>query len=436
MRNIVLLGLVSLLTDVSTEMVYPLLPLFLTETLRAGPAVLGLVEGVAESVAALMKVGSGYWSDRLGRRKPLAAAGYALGALGKLFLFVAASWGWVLTGRVVDRFGKGVRTAPRDALVADSVPREQLGRAFGLHRAMDTLGASLGVLGAYLFVRHSGGDLRAAFLWAFLPGALALLFFLPLRERRGGPGGPPSTTPAPPAVPALRPAAAWAALTPALKAFLLLAFLFSLGNSSNQFLLLRAGSLGADAGTVVLLYLTYNLVYTAAAYPAGRLGDRLGHGRVLVWGHLAYALVYAAFAAVTGGPALWAVFAAYGIYSAFTEGVARAFLAELAPPGLRATVLGLHATLVGLALLPASLLAGALWEAFGAPAPFWFGAGTGLLAAAGLARLVKRHPADAEADHQMPQEDPLSRLDGRCPEPGKEDAARNHDDYLYRGNGE
>lgn len=389
MRNAVLLGLVSLFTDVSTELVYPLLPLFLTETLRAGPALLGLVEGIAESVAGLMKVGSGYWSDRLGRRKPLAAAGYALGALGKLFLFVASSWGWVLAGRVVDRFGKGVRTAPRDALVADSVPRAQLGRAFGLHRAMDTLGASLGVLGAYLFVQRSGGDLRAAFLWAFLPGALALLFFLPLREpaprggeQRDGPGGAGAPSP--------RPRLEWNALTPTLKAFLLLAFLFSLGNSSNQFLLLRAGSLGASAGTVVLLYLTYNLVYTAAAYPAGRLGDRLGHGRVLVYGHLAYALVYAAFAVVRGGPALWGVFAAYGVYAAFTEGVARAFLAELAPAGLRATVLGLHATLVGAALLPASLIAGALWEAFGAPAPFWFGAGMGLLAAAGLARLPGR----------------------------------------------
>lgn len=388
MRNAVLLGLVSLFTDVSTELIYPLLPLFLTETLRAGPALLGLVEGIAESVAGLMKVGSGYWSDRLGRRKPLAAAGYALGALGKLFLFVAPSWGWVLAGRVVDRFGKGVRTAPRDALVADSVPREQLGRAFGLHRAMDTLGASLGVLGAYLFLRQSGGDLRAAFLWAFLPGALALLFFLPLREpaprgpkRRDGPVGAGAPSP--------RPRLEWNALTPSLKAFLALAFLFSLGNSSNQFLLLRAGSLGAPAPTVVLLYLTYNLVYTAAAYPAGRLGDRLGHGRVLVYGHLAYALVYAAFAVVRGGPALWGVFAAYGVYSAFTEGVARAFLAELAPAGLRATVLGLHATLVGVALLPASLIAGGLWEAFGAPAPFWFGAGTGILAAAGLAWLLR-----------------------------------------------
>lgn len=391
MRNIILLGMVSLLTDVSTELVYPLLPLFLTEVLGAGPAVLGLVEGIAESLASLTKVGFGYWSDRLGRRKPLAVAGYALATIGKLFLVLAHSWAWVLAGRVVDRFSKGVRTAPRDALVADSVPRERLGRAFGLHRAMDTLGASLGVLGAYAFLRLSGGDVRAAFLWAVLPGVLGLVFFLPLREPGQPTRGAAASAAAVPAPPRLR----WTALPPTLKSFLLLAFLFSLGNSSNQFLLLRARNLGATAETVVLLYLTYNLVYAAASYPAGRLADRLGHGRVLVAGHLAFALVYAAFAAADGVTALGGVFAAYGIYSALTEGVVRAFLAELAPKDLRATVLGLHATFVGVALLPASLIAGALWETFGPEAPFWFGAGTGFLATAGLLWLLRWPPAGA-----------------------------------------
>lgn len=384
MRNIVLLGMVSLLTDVSSEMVYPLLPLLLTERLGAGPAVLGLIEGVAESLASLVKVGAGHLSDRSGRRKPLAVAGYALATAGKLLLYLATAWGWVLAGRVVDRFGKGVRTAPRDALIADSAPRGELGRAFGLHRAMDTLGATVGVLVAYLFLHYYQGDLRDAFLWALVPAALALAFFLPVREQQRR--WPHRDEPAPHRPARLR----WAALDPHLKWFLALSFLFTLGNSSNQFLLLRARNLGTAADTVVLLYLVYNLVYTIFSYPAGRLSDRVGRGRVLVAGHLAFALVYAGFAAAGDGAPLWWLFAAYGLYSAATEGIARAFLAERAPAELRATVLGLHATLVGVALLPASLLAGVLWEAWGPTAPFWFGAGAGLLAAVGLWRIARK----------------------------------------------
>lgn len=384
MVNVILLGLVSLLTDVSSEMVYPLIPLFLTERLGAGPAVVGLIEGAAESLASLLKVVSGHLSDRSGRRKPLAVIGYGLATIGKLLLFLANAWGLVLAGRMVDRFGKGIRTAPRDALIADSVPPERLGRAFGLHRALDTLGATTGVLGAYLFI-HFGADMRLAFLWALVPAVLALVFFLPVRDRpRDRPHDQPRYGPHD----RLRSDAGnrlrWGELDQGLKAFLLLAFLFTLGNSSNQFLLLRARNLGATTDTVILLYLVYNLVYTLFSYPAGRLSDRLGRGPVLVMGHLTFALVYAGFAVTSGGPALWALFAAYGLYSAATESVARALLVERAPASIRATVLGLHATLVGAALFPASLLAGALWEAMGPAAPFWFGAGAGALTAAGL----------------------------------------------------
>lgn len=385
MRNILLLGMVSFFTDVSSEMVYPLLPLFLTERLGVGPAVLGLIEGLAESLASLVKVAAGHLSDRSGRRKPLAVVGYALAGAGKLLLYVAASWGWVLAGRAVDRFGKGIRTAPRDALIADSVSPAGLGRAFGLHRAMDTLGAASGVLGAYLLIRLYHGDPRGTFLWALVPAALALAFFIPVREQGLPHRHGREHRPAPSAPARLR----WGALDPGLKLFLILTFLFTLGNSSNQFLLLRARNLGAAADTVVLLYLSYNLVYSVLAYPAGRLSDRVGRGRVLVAGHAAFAVVYAGFATASGGAALWYLFAGYGLYSAATEGVARAFLAERAPAELRATVLGLHATMASVALFPASLLAGALWETWGPAAPFWFGAGAGLLAAGGLWLLVR-----------------------------------------------
>lgn len=374
MYNVILLGLVSFLTDISSEMVYPLVPLLLTQRLGAPAAVVGLIEGMAESVASLLKLLAGAWSDRLGRRKPLAFAGYAGAAVGKALLAMARSWPLVWLARFVDRTGKGLRGAPRDALLAESVPSGERGKAFGLHRALDTLGAVLGVALAYLFLNRAGGDYGTVFRWAVVPATLGALLVLPAREiRREGPRRP---------VQGAR--AAWGAFPPALRRFLLVITLFNLGNSSNQFLLLRASQLGLPSHQVLLAYLLFNGVYALAAYPAGRLSDAVGRRALLVGGYLMYGLVYIGFALARTPVAVWPLFAAYGLYQGATEGVEKALLADLAPPERKATVLGLHATLVGLALLPASLLAGVLWDALGPAAPFYLGGALALAAAAGL----------------------------------------------------
>ncbi|MFQ6058589.1 MAG: MFS transporter [Anaerolineae bacterium] len=375
MFNVIILGLTSFLTDTSTEMVYPLLPLYLTTRLGASPAIVGLIEGIAESLASLLKVFSGYISDRVGRRKPLAILGYASSTVGKFLLYLSTSWGWVLGGRVVDRFGKGVRTAPRDALIADSTAQARRGGAYGLHRALDTAGAVVGVALAYYFLTAYRGDYTAVFLYSLIPAGLGVAILLLARERAGR---------IPVTSQAQSPSLRWSALPRRLQAFLIVVLLFALGNSSNQFLLLRAQNLGFTAQTVLLLYLAYNLVYALISYPAGRLSDRIGRKTLLVLGYLFYGLVYLGFALVQAPAYVWSLFAAYGLYIAFTEGVEKALMADIAPLELRATLIGLHATFVGIGLLPASLLAGLLWNLFGAAAPFYFGGGLGLLAALGL----------------------------------------------------
>ncbi len=409
--NIVILGLVSFFTDVSSEMVYPLIPLFLTGALGATPAIVGVIEGIAESLASLLKVFAGYASDRSGRRKPLAVFGYGSAAVGKILLLVASSWWWVLAARVVDRFGKGIRTAPRDAIIADSSAQGERGKAYGLHRALDTAGAVLGVLLAYYFMTAYRGDFTLVFATALIPAAVGVAFLALVREqarrgeqaRRSGQNqlgeqarlGEQAPSPAPsPAGIASVPAHAanrwawwwtgWKSLDPRLKAFLVVTFFFTLGNSSNQFLLLRAQNLGMPASRVILLYLVYNLVYSAVSYPIGRLSDLIGRRGILVVGYLFYGLVYLGFGLVRDTAALWALFAVYGLYIGFTEGVEKALVADIAPARQKATLIGLHATLVGIGLLPASILAGQLWRWFGAAAPFYFGGAVGLAAALAL----------------------------------------------------
>jgi len=374
MFNVIITGITSFLTDISSEMIYPLLPLYLTIQLGASPAIVGLIEGIAESLASLLKVFSGYISDRVQKRKGLAMLGYASSTVGKFLLFLSTSWVWVLGGRVVDRFGKGVRTAPRDALIADSTAKERRGRAFGLHRALDTAGAVVGVGLAYYFLTTRQGDYKAVFLYSLIPAALGVAVLSLARE-----------TKAVKATASERPLSFnWSALPTRLKAFLAVVLLFTLGNSSNQFLLLRAKNLGFTPESVLLLYMAYNIIYALFSYPAGRLSDRIGRKSLLVAGYIFYGLVYFGFALVREASYLWLLFAAYGLYIALTEGVQKALMADLAPVELRATLIGLHATFVGIGLFPASFLAGILWDAFGAPAPFYFGGAMGLLAALGL----------------------------------------------------
>jgi MFS family permease len=383
MFNIIILGIASFLTDVSTEMVYPLLPLYLTSArIGATPVLVGLIEGFAESIASLLRVFSGAWSDRIQKRKPIAILGYASSTIGKVVLYFSTTWVWVFAGRLADRFGKGIRTAPRDALIADSTTEQNRGSAFGLHRALDTAGASLGVILAYLLFVSNGTEFSTIFVLSLIPAALGVgvLFFV--REQR------PSRFPKPGrSVWWSDLGAHWRALDRRLKFFLGIIFIFALGNSSNQFLLLRAQDLGFDIATIILMYLVFNLVYALGSFPLGRLSDRIGRKRLLVLGYLTYGAVYFGFA-LASPLALWGLFATYGLYYALTEGVEKALVSDIAPQKVRATLIGLHATFVGVGLLPASALAGFLWNAFGASAPLYFGGGMGVLAAIALLFLI------------------------------------------------
>ncbi|MDD5653263.1 MAG: MFS transporter [Candidatus Omnitrophica bacterium] len=378
MFNIILLGVTSLLTDISSEMIYPILPIFLVNTLGASPAILGVIEGIAESLASLLKVFSGYFSDKFKRRKPFTIFGYASSTLGKFFLFIAYNWHAVLVGRIVDRFGKGVRTAPRDALIADSAAAGKRGAAFGLHRAMDTLGAVIGVAFAYYLVTVSPGDLRKVFLFSLIPAFFGVLFLFLVKEKAAAP-----------AAAGKKIEFKWKALDKRLKLFLIFTFIFTLGNSSNAFLLLRAQKSGSSTAQVILLYLVYNLVYFGVIYPASKLSDKIGRKKLLSLGYLFYGLVYLGFALNQSNDMFWFLFGAYGLYIAFTEGVEKALIADMAPADLRATAIGLHATLVGIGLLPASLFAGLLWKFFGASAPFYFGGFMGILASICLFFILK-----------------------------------------------
>lgn len=395
-RNVFFLGVVSFLTDVSSEMIFTLLPLFLLNVLRVGTPVIGLIEGIAEGTASLLKVLSGWLSDRLGRRKGLAVFGYSLSTLVKPFLYFATTWGAAAGVRFVDRVGKGIRTSPRDALVADSAPPEEMGKSFGFHRGMDTLGAVLGLSVAALVVyvvQQGGLELtRDAFqtivLVGIVPAVLAVLVLLFFVRERGKGAGSES------------PAASFGGRPPEavnarkgfdlrFKLFLVVVVVFTLGNSSDAFLILRAQDLGFSVPQVLLLFVAFNLVYALVSLPAGLVSDRLGRKGVIVVGWSIYALAYLGLAVASAAWQVWLLFALYGLYYGVAEGVSRAFVADLVPAERRGTAYGLYHTAVGLSLLPASLIAGWLWHLIGPEAPFFFGAVMAGVAALGFLLLVR-----------------------------------------------
>jgi MFS family permease len=385
-RTVRSLGLVSLLTDASSEMIYPLLPAFLTGPLRAGPAFLGVVEGLAETVAAVLKVLSGGVSDRLRRRKPLVVAGYSLSSVVRPLVALATVPAHVLAVRVVDRVGKGVRSAPRDALLAEVVPREDRGRAFGVQRAMDHAGAVVGPLLASAALLATN-DVRGVFALAAIPAALAVAtLVLGVREepRRPAPLPESASTGSGP-------------LEPALVRYLGVLAVFTLGNSSDAFLLLRAQEAGVGVAAIPALWALHHLVKAAASAWGGALSDRVGRRRVILGGWGVYALAYAGFAAASSSLAVVALFAFYGLYHALTEGAERALVADLAPRTTSGRAFGLFHAVTGAALLPASLLTGVLWQRFGAPVALGTGAALAALAALGLLALV---PAPASAVHR------------------------------------
>jgi MFS family permease len=398
--NVWVVTLTSFFTDVSSEMLFTLLPLYLSNVLGARTSEIGLIEGVAETTASLLKLVSGWLSDRLGRRKWLAVAGYAISTAVKPLLLLANSWVWVLAVRFGDRVGKGIRTAPRDALLADSTPAEMRGLAFGIHRAGDTFGAVVGLIVALAVVSAAGQGtavrlVRSSFLTLVVlsvpPAALAVLGLAlaaretSVRSKAPGAGLPPRAT----------------ALPGRFRAFLLVMILFTLGNSSDAFLVLRAQHSGLALRGVLGMMISFNLVYALFSGPAGALSDRLGRRRLILLGWLIYAGIYLGFAGVTAGWQAWSLMTLYGFYYALTDGVARAYVADIVPAELRGRAYGLYNAAIGLTALPASLIAGILWQGvgpwhgFGAAAPFVFGAGMALLSAV-LGLLALPAPSEPE----------------------------------------
>lgn len=383
-RNVWIVTATSFLTDVSSEMLTTLLPLFLANVLGVRTNVVGLIEGLAETTASVLKVFSGWLSDRLGQRKWLTVGGYALSTLAKALLLFANAWGWVLASRFGDRVGKGLRTAPRDALIADSIQPNQRGLAFGLHRAGDTAGAVGGLLMTLAVVWGaqqnttllSPATFQLLVALSLIPAALAVLVLA---------AGARETI-----IPKEKRAAPTLTLAPfeaRFKVFLAIVLVFTLGNSSDAFLVLRAQAAGLPLAGVLGMMITFNVIYAALSGPAGALSDRVGRRRLLIGGWLLYALVYLGFAGVSAGWQAWALMAVYGVYYALTDGVAKAFVADLVPAELRGTAFGVFNAAIGLMAFPASFVAGVLWQGalgwsgFGPGAPFYFGAALALLAA-------------------------------------------------------
>ncbi|MCE5201091.1 MAG: MFS transporter [Synergistaceae bacterium] len=379
--NIVLLGLVSLFIDMSTEMVYPLIPLYLTSALGATPAIIGVIEGIAESIASLLKVFSGYIGDVYQNKKHLTFIGYSAAVVYKVLLLLSSSWTGVLAARAVDRIGKGIRTAPRDALVVQSSEKMKLGGSFGLHKMLDMAGSSFGALLAFVFIA-TGLGFHRAFLYSIIPAIIGIMIIPAIREEKS------------PVQTAEKLTLKGFELSGRLKLYLAAIFVFCLGNSSNTFLLLKAQERGFSTSQVILLYLIFNVSTSILAIPAGKLSDKFGRSSILVPGYIIYGLVYFGFAALASEWMIVVLFIAYGAYNAFISGAERAFIADASPEDFKGTVLGIYGMLQGIGLLLSSVIAGALWVNINSSAPFWFGGILGLLSALMVAVILrKKQPA-------------------------------------------
>lgn len=365
-KNVVVLGIASFFTDISSEMLYPIIPIFLTAALGAPMSIVGLIEGIAESTASVLKALSGWFSDRIRKRRPFVITGYTFSSLAKPLLFLAYVWPTVLVARFIDRFGKGLRTSARDALIADSTDAAYRGKAFGFHRAMDTFGACIGPLLAIWFLAIFKENLRPIFLIAFIPALLTVLilaFFLKKEPPHAG-------------------ATAGVvrfnlkAFSPAFKRFLLISSIFAIGNSSDAFLIMRAKGSGLSTALVILAYVVYNISHSVLATPFGILSDKMPRKMVMIIGYAVFAAVYIGFGLLKDARMVWVLFAIYGFYIAMTDGVSKAFVIDLVEERLRGTALGLYHCVIGLLAFLASLIAGLLWTHVGAPAPFLYGAVT------------------------------------------------------------
>ena len=377
-RNVIVLGIASLLSDASREMIFPLLPLLLVNGLAAEKSIVGLIEGIAESTASILKVFSGWFSDKIGKRKPIIFSGYGISTFAKPFLALATSWFHVLAVRFADRVGKGIRTSPRDAMIADSTDEKVRGKAFGFHRSMDTLGAMIGPSIAFLLFPLFG--YRNIFLLATIPGVIAVFLILAFVKERERPIRKNNPQPI---------KFSFKSLSKEFKIFVILAALFALGNFSYAFIILRAQDVGITPELIPLLYLLFNTVYALFSIPAGILSDKIGRKPVIALGYTTFGMMCLGFAVATSSISAIVMFALYGIFNAITDTVQRAFVSDLTIAELRATALGTFHAAVGMAALPASIVAGVLWQYFGATATFLYGAALAFLSTILLIILLK-----------------------------------------------
>ncbi|WP_129730450.1 MFS transporter [Ectobacillus funiculus] len=361
MKNIWILSLVSFFTDMGTYMVTPLIPILLSSS---GPFIIGMIDGLSESLASVLKFFSGRRSDFLKNRKGLAVVGYGLSGLGRVFLIISSSWVSVFIWKLIDRTGKGIRTAPRDAFISEAGGKKKQGRAFGFHQMMDMLGASIGIGAAYFILQaNENQNFNDVFLYSLIPVIIGWVLLWSIKERKHEPVVKeiPTTT-----IPKLD----WKLLNPNVKKLMFIVLLFTIVNSSNSFLLLRAADLGVSTNNVLLLYLLFHLIASSFSYISGVFSDRFGRRGLLTVGYALYGFVYIGFAEANTTIGLIILFTFYGLYSAFTKGVEKALVADLANPENKGTALGFYAMITGIGLFPASLLTGWLWQIFGAEVSF------------------------------------------------------------------
>jgi MFS family permease len=389
-KNVTIAGLVSFFMDVSSEMIYPLVPLFLANVLGVNKSVIGLIEGIAESTASLLKVFSGWFSDRIGNRKWLMAVGYGISTFSRPFVALATSWQQVLGSRFIDRFGKGVRTAPRDAIIAESADKAYLGRAFGFHRSMDTMGAVVGPALAFFLLGVFSNAYRKVFWLSMIPGIIAvLLIIFFIKEKKVV------------VIHADRPKLTLKHFDWRFKFFVIIASLFAVGNSSDVFLILRAQQVGVSTVMIPMVYLFFNLIYSLSSIPAGMAADKFGKKRVILTGFVLFAILYYGFAVASTTKAIWVLFGLYGLFMGLTEGIQKAFLATIIPQDFKATAFGVYNTIVGLARFPASLMGGWLWDHVSPSATFYFGAITANLSAVLFVIFIAAIKKDDKKDHYV-----------------------------------
>lgn len=371
-RTVLILSLVSLFNDIASEMIYPIVPIFLTAVLGAPVTVVGLIEGFAEATASIMKFLSGYWSDRVHKRKIFVVVGYGLGAISKILIAVASLWPFVLFARFIDRLGKGIRTSARDALLLQNTTKDNKGFIFGFHRAIDSLGAVIGPLLALLLMHYLNENMRLTFVIAFIPAMIGVVLLMIFVKEKSN---PPSQEGKKNII-----RISWKEINPSLKLFFIISMIFAIGNSSDAFLILRSKQLGLTTTLVVLTYVLYNIIQTLFATPGGQLADKIGARKVYAIGLAVFAFVYFAFGFINNPAWVWVLFPVYGIYIAFTDGVSKAYIAEFITERESGTYFGIYQTGTAICQFLASFIAGVLWTKVGPSATFWYGGGMATLA--------------------------------------------------------